>query len=43
LIRGKLLDLFNLRVLEKIRPEEIYNLATQGSIGLSFEQGSYQI
>lgn len=34
-----LLDLSNVvRVLEKVRPDEIYNLASQSSVALSFEQ-----
>jgi len=34
-----LLDLSNvIRLLERIKPDEIYNLASQSSVGLSFEQ-----
>ena len=39
LIPGDLLDLSNvIRLLERIKPDEIYNLASQSSVGLSFEQ-----
>ncbi len=39
LIPTDLLDLSNvIRLLERIKPDEIYNLASQSSVGLSFEQ-----
>lgn len=39
LIPADLLDLSNIiRLLEKTEPDEIYNLAAQSSVGLSFEQ-----
>ena len=39
LIPADLLDLSNvIRLLERIKPGEIYNLASQSSVGLSFEQ-----
>jgi GDPmannose 4,6-dehydratase len=39
LIPADLLDLSNvIRLLERIKPDEIYNLASQSSVGLSFEQ-----
>jgi GDPmannose 4,6-dehydratase len=39
LIPANLLDLSNvLRVLERSRPDEIYNLAAQSSVAISFEQ-----
>lgn len=39
LVEANLLDLSNIiRILEKYQPEEIYNLAAQSSVGLSFEQ-----
>jgi GDPmannose 4,6-dehydratase len=39
LVSTNLLDLSNvIRLLEKIQPDEIYNLASQSSVGLSFEQ-----
>jgi GDPmannose 4,6-dehydratase len=38
LISTNLLDLSNvIRLLEKIQPQEIYNLASQSSVGLSFQ------
>jgi GDPmannose 4,6-dehydratase len=39
LVEANILDLSNLiRILEKYKPDEIYNLAAQSSVGLSFEQ-----
>lgn len=39
LIPADLLDLSNvIRLLERIKPDEIYNLASQSSVGLSFKQ-----
>jgi len=39
LVPTDLLDLSNvIRLLERIKPDEIYNLASQSSVGLSFEQ-----
>ncbi len=39
LVRANLLDLSNLiRLIDSIQPDEIYNLAAQSSVGLSFEQ-----
>lgn len=39
LVEANLLDLSNIiRILEKYQPDEIYNLAAQSSVGLSFEQ-----
>jgi len=39
LIPTDLLDLSNvIRLVERIKPDEIYNLASQSSVGLSFEQ-----
>ncbi len=39
LVRTDLLDLSNvIRLLDRIKPDEIYNLASQSSVGLSFEQ-----
>lgn len=39
LVEANLLDLSNIiRLLEKYNPDEIYNLAAQSSVGLSFEQ-----
>lgn len=39
LIEANILDLSNLiRILERHSPDEIYNLAAQSSVGLSFEQ-----
>ncbi len=39
LLPGNLLDLSNaIRILENIEPNEIYNLASQSSVGVSFEQ-----
>lgn len=39
LIQADLLDLSNLlRIIKEIQPDEIYNLAAQSSVGLSFEQ-----
>ncbi len=39
LIEANLLDLSNIiRILEKYQPDEIYNLAAQSSVGLSFDQ-----
>jgi GDPmannose 4,6-dehydratase len=39
LIPANLLDLSNvIRLLERIRPDEIYNLAAQSSVAISFEQ-----
>jgi GDPmannose 4,6-dehydratase len=39
LVPADLLDLSNVvRLLERIKPDEIYNLASQSSVGLSFEQ-----
>lgn len=39
LVEANLLDLSNLiRIIEKYKPAEIYNLAAQSSVGLSFEQ-----
>ena len=38
-ISANLLDLSNvIRMLERVKPEEIYNLASQSSVGMSFEQ-----
>lgn len=39
LVEANLLDFSNIiRLLEKYQPDEIYNLAAQSSVGLSFEQ-----
>ena len=39
LVTTNLLDLSNvIRLIEKVQPQEIYNLASQSSVGLSFEQ-----
>lgn len=39
LVEANILDLSNMiRILERYRPDEIYNLAAQSSVGLSFEQ-----
>ncbi|MCJ7552723.1 MAG: GDP-mannose 4,6-dehydratase [Ignavibacteriaceae bacterium] len=39
LVEANLLDLSNIiRFLEKYKPDEIYNLAAQSSVGLSFDQ-----
>jgi len=39
LVRTDLLDLSNvIRLLDRIKPDEIYNLASQSSVGLSFDQ-----
>jgi len=39
LLKTDLSDLSNIiRIIEKIKPDEIYNLAAQSSVGLSFEQ-----
>jgi GDPmannose 4,6-dehydratase len=39
LVEANLLDLSNIiRLLEKYQPDEIYNLAAQSSVGLSFDQ-----
>lgn len=39
LVEANLLDLSNIiRLLENFQPDEIYNLAAQSSVGLSFEQ-----
>jgi len=39
LLKTNLSDLSNIiRIIEKIKPDEIYNLAAQSSVGLSFEQ-----
>jgi len=39
LLKTNLSDLSNIiRILKKIKPDEIYNLAAQSSVGLSFEQ-----
>lgn len=39
LIEANLLDLSNIiRIIEKHKPDEIYNLAAQSSVGLSFDQ-----
>jgi GDPmannose 4,6-dehydratase len=38
-VQANLLDLSNIiRVIERIEPDEIYNLAAQSSVGLSFDQ-----
>ncbi|MDR2017474.1 MAG: GDP-mannose 4,6-dehydratase [Syntrophobacterales bacterium] len=38
-VQANLLDMSNMiRVIERIEPDEIYNLAAQSSVGLSFEQ-----
>lgn len=39
LVKANLLDLSNiLRIISRYKPDEIYNLAAQSSVGLSFEQ-----
>ena len=39
LVKSNLIDLSNLlRVIDKIKPDEIYHLAAQSSVGLSFNQ-----
>ncbi|MBC8488096.1 MAG: GDP-mannose 4,6-dehydratase [Bacteroidetes bacterium] len=44
LIPASLLDLSNiLRILKMIKPDEIYNLASQSSVGLSYDQPIYTI
>ena len=38
-VQANLLDLSNMiRVIERTQPDEIYNLAAQSSVGLSFDQ-----
>lgn len=39
LLNTNLMDLSNIiRIIKKVKPDEIYNLAAQSSVGLSFEQ-----